>query len=161
MKIGIELKWAFIFFAMGLLWMLGEKLVGLHDVYIELHPIYTNFIAIPAIAIYAFAFHDKRKNILNGTMSYKEGLICGFIITGIVTILSPLSQYISSTLITPEYFVNVINYSVTHELMTQEQAKAYFNLKNYIIQSIIFAPVMGILTTLIVAAFTKKQSAVY
>jgi hypothetical protein len=111
-KIKIEIKWAIIFVVMTLIWMVLEKLVGLHDEHIDKHPIYTNFIAIPAIAIYVFALLDKRKNFYKGAMTYKQGFITGLIITAIVTVLSPLTQYITSTIITPEYFPNMINYSV-------------------------------------------------
>jgi hypothetical protein len=41
--------------------------------------------------------------------------------------------------------------------MTQEAAEQYFSLKNYIIQGLIGAPVMGLVTTLIVAIFTRKK----
>lgn len=150
-----EIKWAFLFIGMGLIWMIGEKLVGLHDVYIEHHAIFTNLVAIPAIAFYVFALLEKRKQ-LGGYMSYKQSVISGLIITGFVTLLTPLSQYITTTVITPEYFKYVIEYSVSNEMMSLEQAEAYFNLKNYVIQSTIFAPIMGLLTTLLVSIFTKK-----
>jgi len=42
----IEFKWAVIFTLMMLLWMYIEKLAGLHDENINLHPIYSNFVAI-------------------------------------------------------------------------------------------------------------------
>ena len=41
--------------------------------------------------------------------------------------------------------------------MTQEAAEKYFNLKSYIIQGMVGAPIMGIITTTIVALFTKKK----
>ena len=63
-KIQIEIKWAIIFVIMTLIWMILEKVAGLHDEHIDKHPIFTNFIAIPAIAIYVFAILDKRKNFL-------------------------------------------------------------------------------------------------
>ena len=45
----IEIKWALIFSVMGLLWMLLEKLSGLHGKYIDYHQYLTNLFAIPAI----------------------------------------------------------------------------------------------------------------
>lgn len=151
-----EIKWALIFAAMGLIWMLLERIVGLHDTHIDKHPIYTNLIAIPAITVYVFALLDKRKNDLGGIMTFKQGLITGIIITAIVTLLSPLTQYITSTLITPEYFNNAINYSVETGKVTQEEAEGFFNLRNYIMMGLMSAPIMGLVTSLIVAFFTKK-----
>jgi hypothetical protein len=41
--------------------------------------------------------------------------------------------------------------------MTQEAAENYFNMKSYIIQGLIGAPVMGLITSAIVAIFTRKK----
>lgn len=156
-NIKIEIKWAIIFALMSLVWMAVEKAAGLHDVHIDKHATYTNFIAIPAIAIYVFALLDKRKNFYNGKMTYLQGFICGLVITFFVTILSPLTQYITSTFITPEYFENAIAYVISTGKTTPEAAEDYFNLENYIIQGLIGAPVMGLITTALVAIFTRKK----
>ena len=126
----LEIKWALTFVVVSLLWMLLEKLTGLHSEHISKHPTYTNFFAIPAIAVYIFAFLDKRKKSYQGIMTYKQGLKTGIIITIIIAILSPITQSISSLIITPEFFPNVIEYSVTKGLMSVEEAKSFFNLKN-------------------------------
>ncbi len=131
-KYAIEIKWALIFVLMTLTWMLGEKLIGLHDQYLDKHMIYTNFYAIPAILVYVFALLDKRKRDFGGKMTYKQGFISGLIITIIVTILSPLTQTIISLVITPDYFANVIKLSVEMGMMTQTEAEVQFNLSNYI-----------------------------
>lgn len=156
-KYKIEIKWAFIFIAMMLSWMVLERIFGLHDTHIDQHATYTNLVAIPAILVYVFALLDKRKTDLSGFMSYGEALKSGVIITLIVTIFTPLTQYLTTSVITPDYFNNVIDYAVTQGQMTQEDAEAYFNTKSYIIQSTIFTPVMGVVTTLIVSLFTKKN----
>ncbi|MBI2280601.1 MAG: DUF4199 domain-containing protein [Bacteroidetes bacterium] len=156
-NIKIEIKWAIAFVIMMLLWMVLEKLTGLHDVHIDKHAFYSNFVMIPAIAFYVFALLDKRKNFYDGTMSYKQGFISGLIITIIVTIVSPLTQYITSTYITPDYFNNVIKYSVEKGMMTQTEAENYFNLNSYMIQAVIGTPFMGLITTAIVALFTKRN----
>jgi hypothetical protein len=160
----IEIKWAFIFFIMMLAWMVGEKLAGLHDQHIDKHPIYSNFVAIPAILIYLLALLDKRKNHYGGNMTYKQGFVTGIILTGIITLLAPLTQYITSTFITRQYFTNAINYVVSTGKMQPAEAERYFNLKSYILQGLIATPVMGLLTTAVVALFAmtrrKKNSAV-
>lgn len=158
-KIKTELKWAFIFTAMMLLWMVLEKLSGLHDQHIDKHAIFTNFVAIPAITIYVLALLDKRKTDFHGFMTYKQGLVSGLIITAIVTILTPFTQYIISNLITPDYFANVIKHSVETGKMAKNDAETYFNLRSYMIQATIGAAIMGIIMSLIVAIFTRKKSA--
>lgn len=156
-KYSIEIKWALMFVAMMLLWMTMERLLGFHDTHIYKHAIVTNLIAIPAIAIYVFALLDKRKNFYDGFMSYKQGFITGLIITLIVTLFTPLIQYITSTVITPDYFTNMIEYSVNEGKMERGDAENFFNLKSFIIQASIGALIMGLLTTVIVAFFTKKK----
>lgn len=155
--IKIELKWAIIFIIAGLLWMYLERLVGLHNEFIDKHATLTNLYAIPAIAIYVLALLDKRKNYYNGIMSYKQGVISGLIITLIVTLLNPVSQYLTSEVIAPDYFPNVIEYVTETGEMTRAEAEAYFNLPGYILMGLIYAPVMGIVTTLIVAIFVRKK----
>jgi hypothetical protein len=157
-NIKIEIKWALIFILSMLAWMFFEKSMGWHNEKIADHATYTNFFAIPAILVYVFALLDKKKNFYSGVMSYKQGVISGLIITAIVTVLSPLAQYITSTVITPDYFPNVIEYAVSSGKMTQADAEAYFNINSYMIQSVIGALVMGIVTSLIVAIFVKSKS---
>jgi hypothetical protein len=158
-KIVIELKWALIFALMTLIWVGLEKAVGLHSTYIDKHPIYTNFIAIPAIALYVFALLDKRKNSYHGSMSWRQGLVSGGIISLIICILSPITQSIVSLVISPEFFPNAIGSSVkSGYFKTQAEAEAYFNLKNYVVQGLLGALVMGLATSAIVAIFVRKEA---
>ena len=156
--IGIEIKWAVRFVMMMLLWVTFERMVGLHDQYIDKHAVFTNFMAIPAIIIYVYALIDKRDNFYGGVMDYKRGVISGLIITLIVTLFTPLTQYLVSTFITPAFFSNAVQQAVKSNAMTQEQAEAYFNMKSYIVQGFIGAPIMGLITTVVVAIFTRKRN---
>ena len=75
-----------------------------------------------------------------------------------MTLLAPLTQWITSTVITPEYFPNVIAYSVeTGFYNSREEAEAYFNLQNYMMQSTIGAFIMGVITSVIVAFFVRSK----
>ena len=157
-SIKIEIKWGVLFILVGLIWMVFEKTMGWHDVHIDKHATYSMFIAPIAIAIYVFALLDKKRNFYGGKMSYKQGFVAGLLITLVVVVLSPLSQYITSTYITPDYFTNVIEYSVSTGQMDQQAAEDYFNLKNYLIQSVIGAAVMGLITSAVVAFFVRSKS---
>ncbi len=155
-KIAIELKWGVIFFAVMLLWMAFEKMIGLHDERIDRHHILTNFFAIPAILVYVLALIDKRKS-LGGRMTWSEGFLSGLIIAVVVSLLSPVGQYLTHEFMSPEYFPNVIALSVEQGKLTQEQAETYFTLSNYIKQSMIGAVFMGGITSSIVALIVKKK----
>jgi len=157
-NIKLELKWAIYFVIMQLIWMLLEKAAGLYTLRIHKHAVYSNFIAIPAIAVYVLALLDKRSNFYGGTMSYMQGFISGLMISVFVTLLTPITQYLISVGIAPEFFPNMMEYSVANGSMTKDAAEKYFNLKNFIVQGMMFTPVMGIVTTLVVAVFVKKKS---
>jgi len=153
----IELKWAVIFSLMTLAWMFLEKMTGLHGKYIDYHLYLTNLYAIPAIIVMVMALKAKKVKDFGGEMSYKQGFISGLILSLIITALSPLTQWIISYVITPEYFPNVIKRSVElGQYPGIEEAEAYFNYKNYAVQSSIAAMVMGILTTSIAMIFLKS-----
>jgi len=157
-KYKIEIKWAAIFSAMTLLWMVLEKLSGLHSTYIDYHIYLTNLYAIPAIWVMVLALKDKKQKFFNNKITYKEGLISGAILSLIIAALSPLTQWIITYVITPEYFPNVIKRSVElGYFKTAEEAAANFNYSNYAVQSTIAALVMGIVTTSIAMIFLKSK----
>jgi len=63
-----------------------------------------------------------------------------FFLTIFITLLSPLTQWVTSFVITPGYFNTVIQRSVELGYYpSEEEAKAYFNFKNYIKGSMIFS----------------------
>jgi len=154
----VEAKWAAIFIATMLVWMLLEKLTGLHSTHIDKQQYLTMLFAVPAILVYVLALRDKKRSYYNGQMTYVQGLVSGVIITAIVTILSPLSQWVISYVITPEYFPNVIAYSLkTGYFKTLEEAQAYFSYRNFAIQSIVWSLGMGIATSAVVAIFVRSK----
>lgn len=157
-NIKIEFKWAIIFSVMGLLWMVLEKLSGLHSTYIDYHMYLTNLFAIPAIWVMVLALKDKKNSFYEGQMSYKQGLISGLILSLIIALISPLTQWLTSFVISPEYFPNVIKRSVEiGYFATTEEAEANFNYANYAKQGAIGALLMGLLTTAIAMIFIRSK----
>ncbi|MCF8428079.1 MAG: DUF4199 domain-containing protein [Bacteroidia bacterium] len=158
-KFTIEIKWALYFTLMTLVWMLLENLSGLHGKYIDYHLYLTNLFVIPAIWFLVLALKDKKKIDFNGEMSYKQGLIFGIILSLFIAILSPLTQWIISYVITPEYFPNVIKRSVElGYFKTTEEAEANFNYKTYAINSTIFGFVFGVFTSAIAMIFIRTKT---
>lgn len=107
-RIAIELKWALIFTLVGLLWMVLEKWSGLHGKLIDYHLYLTNLFAIPAIWMMVIALKEKKNIFYSGQISYKQGFWSGVLLTIFIAILSPLAQWVTTYVITPEYFPNVI-----------------------------------------------------
>jgi hypothetical protein len=156
-KIQTEIKWGFLFFLSGLIWMIFEKSMGMHDQHLEQHANFTIWYAPIAIFLYILALRDKKRSFYQGKMNYLQGFISGLIMTLVVIVLTPLSQYISQEFISPEYFPNIIRLSVEKGQMSQEEAEAHFTLLGYIQQSLIFAAFMGVLTSALVALLTRTR----
>lgn len=156
-KYRIEIKWGVIFTLALLAWMIVEKWMGWHGARIDQHSTMTNLFAIPAVAIYLLALLDKRKKAYSSLMSWRQGFITGVGITIVVLILSPAAQYIIHTFISPGYFQNIIEFSVESGNMTREAAESQFALGNYMIMSVVGALIMGVVTSAVVALFTKKS----
>jgi hypothetical protein len=140
-----------------ILWMLAEKLLGLHDEHIAQQEFYANFFGFVAIGIYLLALYDKRKNYHNGFMNWKEGFKSGAIITAGIVILSPLVQFLINEYIAPDYFLNSAELKIANGEMAREEAQSFYSYKNYIIQSMVWAAITGIITAAIVALLLRRK----
>jgi len=156
-KFRIEIKWGVYFTIAALVWMYIEKALGWHDTLISKHAIYTNIFAIVAIVVYVLFMRDKKENFYNGSMTWTQGFISGTILSVVVALLSPLAQYLTHEFITPNYFENVIAYTVEKGVMKQEAAEAYFSLYSYMAQAAFGALAMGVVTSAIVALFFRSK----
>ena len=152
-----ELKWGVIFSVMGLVWLTLEYLVGLHGKFIAWHPYLTNLVAIPSVIVMVLAILEKRR-VLGGAISFKQAFLCGFGVSLVVAVLSPISQFIFHRLINPGYFENAIRYGVAAGKTTLADAQAFFNLPSYMLQSVFAAIIIGTITSLVIAAMIKKEA---
>ena len=57
----IEIKWAIRFTLLTLAWAIGEKLIGLHDVYIQNYGLCSLLFVFPAFLFFYLAIAEKRK----------------------------------------------------------------------------------------------------
>ncbi len=153
----IEIRWGLIFTLVFLLWMGFEKAMGWHGPNIEDHPIYTNLFMIPVLVLYFLAIREKREKGLGGVMDWKQGFFSGVVLTAVAVLLSPLSQWIFHTMISPEYLPNVREYAVTNDRMSFEEARDHFTVRNYIVMSTVGAAVSGVLLSAIMALFLRRK----
>ncbi|PKA82157.1 uncharacterized protein DUF4199 [Ulvibacter sp. MAR_2010_11] len=156
-KITIELKWAIIVTALTLCWMLLEKTLGWHDEDIADHFWLTLFFLPFLVLMYVLALREKRRRYYHKKISWKQAFLSGVVMSIFVALLSPLGQYITHNYITPEYFNNVIDYSVTNNNMTIKKANDYFNINNYMMQAAIGSLVGGIVISAVVAIFLRRK----
>ncbi len=151
-----ELKWGVIFSVMSLVWLTLEYLVGLHGKFIAWQAILTNLVAIPSVIIMVLAILEKRR-VLGGTISFKQAFLCGLGVSVVVAALSPLTTFIFHKIINPDYFTNIIRYSVENGKATLAQAESFFNLQSYMLQGVLAALIIGAITSLVIAAMIKKE----
>lgn len=137
--------------------MLLEKTLGWHEEKIAYQYWLTMLFAPFAIFMYLLEMREKRRRVYGGKMTWLQGFVTGVILSVFIALLSPLAQYITHNFITPKYFNNVIEYSVTNDLMTRTRANDYFNINSYIFQSAIGALGFGVATAAIVAIFVRKK----
>lgn len=57
----------------------------------------------------------------------------------------------------PEFFNNTIQWAVTNNKMSLYEAENYFTFNNYLLQSLITVPLMGAVTSAIIALFLRKK----
>lgn len=153
----IELKWALVFTLMYLGWMLLEKFAGLHDQNLEKHSLYTNLMAIPAVAVYIFALIDKKRNFYENIMFFKQGFNSAMIMSCFILILGPLRQIVTVTYLIPDFFHNSIEHAVSSGSSTLEEAQSYFNLKSYIFYTLFGDFFMGLITSAVAATIVKTK----
>lgn len=153
----LEIKWAFVFSIVSLLWFTIEKMLGLHDENIQKQLFFSYFFTIPAILIYFLAIADKKKNVFKGIMTWKQGVVSGVYISFFVAVFSIFINFLCLTFISPAYFENISEYVVSTKAMTAEGAKEYFNLKSYMIQGVFGALSIGVVTSAIVAFFLQTK----
>ena len=153
----LEIKWGVIFTVVTLLWLLFERRMGWHGEKIDEHASMTLYFLVPAVLVYVAALLDKRKNDLGGAMTWLQGLMTGFYITLVVVALSPVAQLIIHNVITPNYFQNMIDFAVSSGNMERGEAEEYFSIGNYIKQALIGSFFMGVVTSALVAIFTRKS----
>lgn len=151
-----EIKWGLIFALVLFLWICLEYAVGLHDKYIASHQYVSFIFVIPAAAMMYLALREKRRT-LGGKISFTQAFLCGLGVSVVVSLLSPLTQYIFHRYVNPNFFNDFINYAVNSGKATLEQAQAYFNLKSSMIQGSVGALVMGVIISLILAAIMRSK----
>ena len=154
----IEIRWAGIFTIVSILWVILEKMLGLHDTAIGKQPAVSMLFAIPAILVYVLALLEKKKKVFNGQMSWKDGVVSGMILSLFIAVLSPITQWIAFTVISPEFFLKAVKFYTDKHILTETRALEMFNLPAYMKKSITESLSMGVITSAVVAFIVKTKT---
>jgi hypothetical protein len=111
----------------------------------------------PAVLFFFQAIKEKKKYDYNNSMTFRQGFVCGIILSFIISLLNPLAQFVIYKSITPHFFETIIAYKIKNGYLTLENAKVYFNLKTYIIESTFIGLSKGIITGAIVSMFIRNK----
>jgi len=158
-KFTIEFTWAVIYTLASLLWTALEKWLGFHDEKIGSQMIFVWWFGVPALAVYYFAIRDKRDNFYKGAASWQQLFLSGVILSVFAALMSPLAQYISTTVISPDWIKNSINHYVEVKKMPEENAKMLFSRNGLMLQAISNGISIGVILSAIVALLLKKPVA--
>ncbi|MES2863142.1 MAG: DUF4199 domain-containing protein [Bacteroidota bacterium] len=155
-KFKIEFKWAIYYTFLGIMWFQLEKYLGFHDEKIANHPFFTNLMYVLVFGIYILFLIDKKKNFFNGIMSWQQGLLSGIILAIFAMILTPFALYFSLKYINPDFFTNMIIFSVSQG-MKLENAQAMFGATAYMFLASFTTLSFGIIFAALAASIVKTK----
>ena len=92
-------------------------------------------------------------------MNWKQGLISAIIISFIIVLFSPITQFIIHEFISPDFLDNTINYTVSRKKFTLSAAKEYTTLTSSIWKNISDGLSFGVVIGAIVAYILKTNTA--
>lgn len=155
-----EIRWGILFSLVSMAWMFIEvQFLDWHDRYISSQ--FGNHFIILLILfaiIYYFALREKREHYYKGKITWKQALASGVIISVVITLLSPLTEYFNYHYVSPNYFDSIIDYQVHKEHpMTQESAESLFNMKSFLIQAIFTNLSFGFMASILLGLVVRKK----
>jgi hypothetical protein len=156
-KFAVEIKWGIRYAFLWILWLFIEKSSGYYEAKINDHALYSLLFTIVTIFVYFVAIKEKKKDFFKDTMSWKQGCVTGIFLTIVMAILTPFCQIIFHKAIAPEFFPNMIEFSISKG-NSKEVAENYFNLSSYILQSIFGTLSFGVVLSAIVALFLQTNT---
>jgi hypothetical protein len=160
----LEFKFGILISIFTLIWLAFEQLLGLQDEFIEWHKFVTNFsLIIPIVGIWMAVKEFKMAKVTK--YNFQKGFGIGFRITIINTILIIPIIILFYKFINPEWTnimmnkakIDALN-SGEDPLKAIEEARSYFSLKYYMIQSIIGTFIFGTLISSLIAFMAKNRS---
>ena len=148
MSLRIELRYAILSALILLLFLILEFVAGFQDTLIAYHP-YVSLLAfiIPAFT-YRMALIEKIEQKF-GKLTLAQAGFCGLMTTLFFCILVIPVQLAFHQLINPDFFSNMILYAIKTGKQTPEHAALFFNLKTYIIESVLGFFVVGLIISVI------------
>jgi hypothetical protein len=144
-------------------WINIEYMVGLHTKFVEYHPYVTNLIFLFYIWVY-YKFINRLATTIS-PFELKHGILSGAIIGLLSALLSLPLLWCYFEFINTEFFDLMIAAALKKALIKNDsvvvalnEARSYFNLKSYLMQSVLFNIVAGLLLSLLFSYRIVKRN---
>ena len=156
-KYKLEIYYGTVIGLLVFAWLILEFIVGLHDKYLDVFVVITNFVLlIPTIGIY-LAIRKKKKSEPQQHLTFKQGFQSGLFISVLFTIIAAIGQFIYHKVINRGYFEFMIDKSLDRGIKLEE-AQSYFNTSSYVMSVVISYFIFGVIISLIVSAIMKSKA---
>ena len=156
MSLKTEIKWGLILALALFVYELILWSLGFHSEKIDQHAAVTSFGLLPPIACLAAGIIEKRKGVLEDKMTYMQALIAGILIAGMSLPFQALFTWMLLNFISPDYFETAIAAGMRSGL-EEEGLRAYFNMKSYLFQTVVYGMGSGVFFSLLLALVLKKK----
>ena len=107
---------------------------------------------------YSLLLSIKKKNFYNNQWTFKQAFKFGLFLTGLLTILNPLAQYILYESISPDYFENIIEYQLAKGRSTREELLSIHNIDLKIREGVTNTLSIGVIFTAMFAFILKNKT---
>ncbi len=156
-KFAVEIKWGIRYAFLWILWLFIEKSSGYYETKISDYALYSLLFIVVTLFVYYVAIKEKKKEFFKNDMSWKQGCVTGIFLTIVMAILTPVCQIIFHKAIAPEFFPNMIEYSISKG-NSREIAENYFNLSSFIIQNVFSTLSLGVVISAIMALLLQTKT---
>lgn len=157
----IEFKWALIFSILSIMWMVLEKILGLHNEYLLYQPYFTSLSLIPLCVIFVLALKERNVKDFEGEVSFRNAFISLFKLSFLITILSPIFYFFIFKYITPNYVKNLIFLSVEKgSYSSSVEAKASINTQMLLVINALKTFGFGLGLSFLISFFVSKKAKV-
>jgi len=137
------IKWGLIISIVSFLWIILEKNLGYHTTLIAEKGNFSWLLIPLTLVLYYFAFREVKRKLSSEQSIILEYLKAGLTIGLITMVFAPISMWLMSTYISPEFFDNAIAEGVrVGEDRTKLESE--YNLRSFILRSGLAAIVLGI-----------------
>lgn len=149
-KFKIEIKWSIILALVYFGWLLLERFLGYHNEKVLQELIFNLAFTPIAFYIYYLAIKNKKKQVFNDSINWKEGFVSGIILSVLVAVTSTFVLFLFFNFISPDFFEKAIELSKNKTTATLSYNLPIF-VKNNIFDKLSF----GIVFSAIISFFVK------